>query len=548
MNTNGGIKQFNKYLYILIFIIIIFIILFLLFFNKKSSFTLIDGDITLKFNEAYNEPGYKYIDKNGKDLTEEVIVNNNIDVLTPGTYEITYKYNDEILKRKVVVLEPSSYKLSIILNQNITNLTNEDVIVDYKVNGETFKKIDLIDNKNVKESEGSFKITENGIYTVVAYNIKDEKFEQKIEINNIDKEKPSATCVATINLKSGDIKVDAKDNNKVGKYEYFDNDKKIFSSLLNSYEANQVLSDNILVKVYDEAGNYSDIKCEIIDKRYYDPILPLANEEMVFKGETDTFKAYITKNSGYYLTRIWVKDAYNQLNKAVSPDYGIGLYKPIDLLKQELNKKNLTDKLIVGFNASGFYLKDTFDAASVNRYPAYDRTSVGTIVINNGVVVRNAYNYAVKQWYLTGITKDNKMVVFEDNIASTTIEKEQKQKWSEEVINSGIRNTLSFAGPVILNGQQLTKFSRSMPDPENNTVESLQMICQINENNFVLFTSTSANRKTAINIFMKLGCITAVNLDGGGSRALLYKEKNSTEFKTITGGSRTLPEAGYFTE
>ena len=87
-----------------------------------------------------------------------------------------------------------------------------------------------------------------------------------------------------------------------------------------------------------------------------------------------------------------------------------------------------------------------------------------------------------------------------------------------------------------------------MPDPENNTVESLQMICQINENNFVLFTSTSANRKTAINIFMKLGCITAVNLDGGGSRALLYKEKNSTEFKTITGGSRTLPEAGYFTE
>ena len=33
-----------------------------------------------------------------------------------------------------------------------------------------------------------------------------------------------------------------------------------------------------------------------------------------------------------------------------------------------------------------------------------------------------------------------------------------------------------------------------------------------------------------------------MNLDGGGSVSLLYKDKNSNEIKTVIGGSRSLPE------
>jgi exopolysaccharide biosynthesis protein len=125
---------------------------------------------------------------------------------------------------------------------------------------------------------------------------------------------------------------------------------------------------------------------------------------------------------------------------------------------------------------------------------------------------------------------------------------QQKKIWSEEVINSGIRNTFSFAGPVILNGRKLTTFSTCLPHNDNQSTAMLQLICQINENNYALFTSVKTNRQKAIDVFYSIGCQTAINLDGGGSTALLYKEKNSTKINTLFGGERQLTEAGYFTE
>ena len=73
-------------------------------------------------------------------------------------------------------------------------------------------------------------------------------------------------------------------------------------------------------------------------------------------------------------------------------------------------------------------------------------------------------------------------------------------------------------------------------------------MCQINDNNFVLFTSANENRKVAIDLFVSLGCKTGFNFDGGGSIALIYKPKGSDKFTTVVGGLRELPEAGYFTE
>jgi hypothetical protein len=540
-------NDYLKYIIVVIIVVLLIILIKILFF-KKNNFYLVGSDMVLKYNEEYQEPGYSYIDNNGNNFTDYVTVTNNVDIKVPGVYEIIYTYKNDVLKRKVTVLEPDSYKLSIDYKLNTNDYTNEDIIINYKVKGETFERIELPNQQKSTKNEGNFTVNENGTYKLVAYNVKDELFEKEIIVNNIDKEKPNGTCQATLKNDKTEITVDAKDNNKISKYEYLDDGKIINTSISSNYNTTTNTSKNISIKVYDEAGNYNSIICEVIDKSFHEPILPASGEDVIFQGETETLKAYIIKKSGYFLTRVWVKDAYTQLNKATSPDYGKNLYKPIDLLKKEMTKENLENKLVIGFNASGFYLKDTFDARSVSIYPSYDRTSVGTIVINNGVLVRNAYNYAVKQWYLTGITKDNKMVVFEDNVAKTETDKIAKQAWAQTVIDSGIRNTFSFAGPVILNGQELTSFSSSMPDKNNGTVKNLQLICQINENNYALYTSSGTNRKNAISVFLALGCQTAVNLDGGGSIALLYKDRNSTEFKTVIGGGRQLPEAGYFTE
>ena len=543
-------RHFDKnYVYIIIGIIVIILLFFLIkIFSKKSMIKLVGGDITLTINQNYVEPGYSYIDEDGNDLTRFVEVTNNINIKVPGTYEVIYRYGNDENKRKVKVLKPKNYKLSIEYSLSNEKYTNEDIIIYYKVNGESFEKLMLPNGNIINNREGSYTVSENGNYKLTAYNISNDSIDEIININNIDKEKPTGRCIATLTNLNTEINVEALDNIKIDKYEYIDNDKIMISNNENKYIHNSKTSKEIYVKVYDTAGNVNNLKCELIDNSYYEPILPNIGENVVFKGETDTLKAYIINNNSYYLTRIWAKNPYLQLNKAASNEYGRRMYKPVSLLQNEVINSNLKDKLIIGFNASGFYLKDTFDAASVDKYPAYDRTSVGTIVINNGQLIRNSYNYAVKDWYIMGINKDNKMVIFEDKKTGSSYDIASKQSWAQEVINSGIRNTFSFAGPVILNGQRLTSFSPSMPDSDNNSVKKLQLICQINDNNFAIFTSKEEVRKKAIDVFESIGCQTATNLDGGASIALLYKEKNSSEFKTIIGGGREMPEVGYFTE
>ena len=61
-------------------------------------------------------------------------------------------------------------------------------------------------------------------------------------------------------------------------------------------------------------------------------------------------------------------------------------------------------------------------------------------------------------------------------------------------------------------------------------------------------TGSSLTRQKLIDIMLGLNCRTGSNLDGGGSIALLYKEKNSNTIKKVIGDSRALPEVGYFSE
>ena len=61
-----------------------------------------------------------------------------------------------------------------------------------------------------------------------------------------------------------------------------------------------------------------------------------------------------------------------QLNKYDSPEYGKELFKPNILLEKAINVHQLSDKLMLGFNASGFYLKDTFDAYTLQNVEKND--------------------------------------------------------------------------------------------------------------------------------------------------------------------------------
>ena len=262
---------------------------------------------------------------------------------------------------------------------------------------------------------------------------------------------------------------------------------------------------------------------------------------VVKKEETDTLKVTISKSNSYYLTQIWVKDPYNQLNKFDSPQYGATLYRPASLLQSAISQKGLSNKLVVGFNASGFYLKDTYDAASVNYYPAYNKTSVGTLVITDGRVVRNAYNKAYKTWFIAGVDRSGTLQIYADEKSN---DPNAKQEWANRIIGN-IRNTFTFASPLVINGQA-SSITTSMPSAGSKV--NRQAMCQIDKNNFLLITGPNLSRQDLINIMLSANCKTGTNFDGGGSIALLFKSKNSGSIETIIGGGRSLTEVGYFTE
>lgn len=538
-------KKKNNIYNILMIIAIVFIIivLFLLTFKSKKTEYKINlvGDkyITLYQDEVYVEPGFTAY-KDNELVTDSVIVTNEIKN-SPGIYRVLYQIDDYYEYRYIEIKEAIDYNLDITLEANTEKLTNKNISIGVTVNGDTFYSLTLPDGKIVYNNITSYEVEENGYYKFEARNTKNEVFVKEINIDNIDKVSPTGSCVATLNNSNTSISVTTNEDNL--SYQYYENNNIITVTSDKNYITNNKTSENIKVVLEDEATNTKEINCQIIDKRYHEQIKPYASDKIIYQGNSETLKVYIVHRGSYHMTYIWVKDAYTQLNKFDSPQYGSRLYVPRQLLTDANKTYNLHSKIMVGFNASGFYLRDTYDAASVNAYGAYDKTSVGSLVITNGKVVRNAYNHAVKTWYTIGVNKENKLLVFEDKKSNNVSE---KQAWAQSVINSGIRNTFTFAAPVILNGQRTT-ITTSMPGAYADK-KGLQMICQINENNFLLFTSKNETRNNAINEFLKMGCQTAMNLDGGGSVALFYKEKNTDNFTGVLGGGRSLPEVGYFTE
>jgi len=504
--------------------------------------------ITLKYGEKYIEPGFSAYDEKDGNITDKVKVSSNINSNKSGNYTVTYNVtnssNQSVTITRSVIVEKSQFTYKVSLST--TKQTNSNVTINITVSGDGYSHTVMPDNSNNYNKQIAYVVTSNGTYTFKLINKDGTSYTENVKVNNIDKELPKGSCVATINMTNTIIDVDASDNISILKYIYMDNDNLIKETTANKITYDSKTSENVSVKIIDSASNSRTINCSIIDNSYLPAIKPSASEKIIKQEETDTLNVYITKVTTqydwYYITRVWAKKPYYQLNKFDSPEYGEKLYKAKTLLSQAVTTNSLSNKLVIGFNASGFYLKDTYDADSVSKYPAYNKTSVGTLVITNGKVIRNVYDKSYKDWFITGIDKNNKLRIFNDY---KTTDSEAKKQWSNSVINSGIRNTFTFASPLVENGVASSN-TTSMPEPDYNLYR--QAICQVNENNYVLITGYKLKRSELINIMLNLNCETGTNLDGGGSVALLYKSSNSSTIESILDNGRELPEVGYFSE
>ena len=216
-----------------------------------------DLKVTIYLGEEYQEPGYQAIDKDNNDISNLVSVKSSLNTNILGVYEITYSIliDDQLktLTREVEVKE----KLGIELNY-IDKNTNQDILVSINALGSDFVYLKLPDGKVVDSRSTTFTISSNGTYVFYVYDSNGNSKQEIIQIKNIDKEAPVASCVAKVYSDRTEIQVSASDNVGIDRYIFNDT----YVSAVPNYTINEKLT-SVTVLIYDKSENSKRITCSL---------------------------------------------------------------------------------------------------------------------------------------------------------------------------------------------------------------------------------------------------------------------------------------------
>lgn len=226
------------------------------------------------------------------------------------------------------------------------------------------------------------------------------------------------------------------------------------------------------------------------------------------------------ENNRYSL--IWVKDANKQFNSAM-PKLGEA-YKPEDILSKEIKKNGYEKKGLIATNASPFW-------------DGWGDTPCIPFIINKGKIVRDIKNvvYKNKIYVTIGIKEDGTL----KNYSFNKNNYKNNQKTKQRMLNDGVRNTFASFAKIVDTDGKITS---------NSGTNSFTVICQVDRNNFVLYTgSTISLNQVAKDMRDIFKCQVAYNMDGGASQSLFYKKSGMSKAKAITTG-REVPDMIYFVE
>ena len=549
-------KMSVKTIMTIVVIVLVLIILILLFLpSKESNKATISSDKTtgetLKVlgenpyyvikGTTYEEPGYEAHDAVGNDISYKVTKSGVVNVDAPGNYYLIYELGNIKIKRTVIV-----YNFEVILAEETTEYTNEPYNLMVIIKGNNYDKTLLPDGTTTKEQAIEYEINKNGTYEFVSYDTHNNQVKVKKEVTNFDNEGPTGTCTNKLDVGKTYVTVDAKDEPSGVAHYIYNNGSDTVTTKEAKYTYNALYKD-INVTLVDKLGNKRKIKCKSSGEGAYPQIKPAGVTSYHKVAESDTLKVLVVKKDGYYLAYIWVLDPYNQINKGTS-SWGKNVLTPANILKNETSKLGLENKIAIGVNGSGFYSAPTWTpTCSSECKRAYDKTTEGGFAINNGVVMKNYYQDTYVDKYrndaIYAISKDGYLEVY-PNINNYS-ESGRKDLFNS-IISKGYRNTWVFRPVFMLNGK---KTSPEILGNFLNTGGKRTAVCQIDRNNFILFATSngSHNVDNLVSIFSAANCKTAINLDGGGSTAMVFKPKGGS-VEAITGGTRQIVDTFYFTE
>lgn len=246
----------------------------------------------------------------------------------------------------------------------------------------------------------------------------------------------------------------------------------------------------------------------------------------------------MTKDSstGIKIIRVWAADPYNQFHK-IDSEYETGTVVK-SLLNSAISSRGLENSALIGGNA--MFTKN--------------RKRIGNFFVTEGNVWHNnpggpnGLDEASNSLFYAGIASNGMLQIYctrpGSNCAGGKTTYDAEKPVFDSIISDGVKNSivLPYECLFINNG-------KAVDTSWDSRVAMRHTLCQVNTNNFVITISSNGDTKAQHqNIQIQAGCINGINLDGGGSANVFYKDKGSSSVSAIRETTRTRPDAYYFSE
>ncbi len=335
--------------------------------NEKVIITL-NGErsISLDLNKEYKDEGAvaRVCSFNKcKDVTDTIVIKEDIDVNTIGQYKIIYevKYNDNVYtkERLVRVFDKVSPVIELIGNKNVELCPNDK----YKEEG--YKATDnydgdITDNVRVLEEDGIIK------YSVI--DSSSNNFSINREIKKVDKVKP------VIKLKGSGV-ITLKQNEKYNEpgVSVTDNCEKLDSNKVNishNIDTSKVGTYNVRYTIKDSSGNVGTANRTVKVKK------PVSFDTVNKKEYQESLEAYIKdKNYNVSIGYVNLKTGYTYLYNEKVVYYGASLVKTVDALyvyeKMDFNettRKRVEKAISVSNNQAHNQLVNQIGISNLRKY------------------------------------------------------------------------------------------------------------------------------------------------------------------------------------
>ena len=228
----------------------------------------LNSDLSIALNGAsslyifrgmnYQDSGAKATNKEGVDVSGNIVVTGGVDTSKTGSYTITYSITNSSNQTKSVSRKVEVLDMVAEIKSTNEYYTNKDIELVINVNADRFSHIILPNGQKTTNSYYTYKVSSNQSYVFQVFNEVGLQKNYTYTVKNIDKEIPTGSCKITHESSGSKIVIDAKDNIGISLYGY---GGKTYNTNTLTFPGYFKQGLSVEVAFYDKAGNMGKAKC-----------------------------------------------------------------------------------------------------------------------------------------------------------------------------------------------------------------------------------------------------------------------------------------------